>query len=230
MTTIDWIILLIIALYAFFGVRRGFVATVAYTFGSLISLVAALIAASYFKQPVGEILMPYAAGSVVERMPELTQAVNSVEDTWNNISGYLQGILASHGVSLDVLQSSQNPQQALANAISRSVSETAAYILVFIAAFFITKLLLHVIVSALGVLTNLPVLHSCNALLGGVLGAATGLVLCTCVMWALKLFVPAVYSDVGFLSPSVMENSSIARHLVGWNDGVSLFEANPTEA
>ena len=45
MTTIDWIILLIIALYAFFGVRRGFVATVADTFGSLISLVAALIAA-----------------------------------------------------------------------------------------------------------------------------------------------------------------------------------------
>lgn len=230
MTTIDWIILLIIALYAFFGVRRGFVATVAYTFGSLISLVAALIAASHFKQPVGELLLPYASGSVVERTPELTQVVGSVEDTWNGISGYLQGILTSHGVSLDVLQSSSDPQQTLTNAISRSVSETIAYLLVFIVAFFLAKLLIHVIVSALGVLTNLPVLHSCNALLGGVLGAATGLVLCTCVMWALKLFVPAVYSDVGFLSPSVMENSSIAGYLVGWNDGVSLFEANPTEA
>lgn len=230
MTTIDWIILLIIALYAFFGLRRGFVATVIYTFGSLISLAAALIAASRFKQPVGELLLPYASGSISERLPQLEQAVASAEDTWNGISGYLQNILASNGVSLDILQSSDDPHQTLTSALSRSVSETLAYILIFIVAFFVTKLLLHVIASVLGILTNLPVLHSCNALLGGVLGAATGLVLCVCVLWALKLVVPAVYSDVGILSPSVMQNSSIARYLVGWNDGVSLFETNPAEA
>ena len=230
MTTIDWIILLIIALYAFFGVRRGFVATVADTFGSLISLVAALIAASYFKQPVGALLQPYMAGSVAERLPQLSQAVSSVEETWNNLSGFLQGILSSHGASLDVLQSSDDPQQTLTAALSRSVSETVAYILVFFAAFFIAKVLVHLIASALGVLAHLPVLHAGNALHGGARGALTGLVVCTCVLWGLKLFVPAVYSDVGLLSPSVMENSSIARHLVGWNDGVSLFESNPAEA
>ncbi|HIV69021.1 MAG TPA: CvpA family protein, partial [Candidatus Butyricicoccus stercorigallinarum] len=152
MTTIDWIILLIIALYAFFGVRRGFVATVADTFGSLISLVAALIAASYFKQPVGALLQPYMAGSVAERLPQLSQAVSSVEETWNNLSGFLQGILSSHGASLDVLQSSDDPQQTLTAALSRSVSETVAYILVFFAAFFIAKVLVHLIASALGVL------------------------------------------------------------------------------
>ena len=230
MTTIDWIILLIIVLYAFFGMRSGFVATVAYTFGSLISLVVALIAASYFKEPVAEFIQPYASGSIAERMPELTQIVGSVEETWNGISGYLQGILTSNGVSLDALQSSDDPQQMLNAAITQSMSEIIAYILIFIVAFFLSKFALHMIVSVLGILTSLPVLHTCNALLGGLLGAATGLILCTCVLWALKLFVPAVYSDVGFLSPSVMENSTIARHLVGWNDGVSLFESNPTEA
>ena len=66
-----------------------------------------------------------------------------------------------------------------------------------------------------------------GALLGGALGLVCGLVLCTVVLWAVKLVAPAAYSDAGLLSPSVMENSAIAGKLVGWNDGVSLFESNP---
>lgn len=231
MTTVDWIILIIIALYAFFGLRRGFVATVANTFGSLIALIAALIAASHFKQPVGAMFAPHLTDSIGDSIPGLSQqAVASVDETWNGISNYLQGILTSHGISLDVLKTSENPHQMLTSAISQSVGETIAYILVFIVTFLIVKFVIHLAASALGVFTHLPVLHSFNALLGGVLGALTGLVLCTCVLWAMKLFVPAVYSDVGVLSPSVMENSSIARYLVGWNDGVSLFETTPADA
>lgn len=230
MTTVDWIILIVIALYALFGLRRGFVATVAYTFGSLISLIGALCAASYFKQPVGAVIAPHMTQSVSDAIPELGQAVGSVSDLWNSVSNYLQGILASHGVSPDVLEASEDPQQVLTAAISQSVGETIAYIAVFFIAFFVLKILIHLIASALGVLTHLPILHSFNALGGALLGAATGLVLCTCVLWAMKLFVPATYSDVGLLSPSVMENSSIARHLVGWNDGVSLFETTSAEA
>lgn len=230
MTTVDWIILLIIALYAISGLRKGFVATVANTFGSIISLLAALTASSYLKQSIGKLLAPYVEGSIVESMPELTNTVNSVDETWNHVSGYLQGILADHGVSLDMLKSSEDPQRTLTNALAQSVGETIAYILVFIVVFLLAKLLIHWLASALGLLAHLPVIHSFNSLLGCGLGALTGLMVCTCILWALKLFVPAVYSDVGFLPPSEMENSSIARHLVGWNDGVSLFEATPAES
>lgn len=224
MPTIDWIILIVIALYALLGLRRGFVATVANTFASLIALIGALFAASYFKQPVGDLVAPRLTQSVGDAIPQLSQATSSAADMWNSVSNYLQGILTSNGISLDILQSSEDPQQVLTNAISQSIGETLAYIIVFIIAFIVIKLAIHLIANALGVLTHLPILHSFNALLGALLGAATGLILCTCVLWAMKLFVPAVYSDVGMLSPSVMENSSIARHLVGWNDGVSLFE------
>lgn len=229
MTTVDWIILIVIALYALFGLRRGFVATVAYTFGSLISLVAALFAASYCKQPVGSLLAPYLTGTVKDAVPQLTDAANSAGEMWNSISSYLQNILTTHGVSLDVLEASDDPQQLLTNAISQSISEAVAYLLVFLVAFIVCKLLIHLIASALGLFTHLPILHSCNALLGALLGGLTGLVLCTCVLWAMKLFIPTVYSDIGVLSPSVMENSSVARYLVGWNDGVSLFETTPAE-
>ncbi len=225
MTTVDWIIVIVIAIYALLGLRRGFVATVAYTFGSLISLFGALYAASRLKEPVGALIAPHMTQRVSDAIPGLDGAVESVSDTWESISGYLQNILTSSGVSLDAIETSDDPYTALTAAISQSVGEAIAYIVVFIVAFFLIKLLIHVIVSALGILTHLPVLHSCNALFGGLLGGVTGLVLCTCVLWALKLFVPAMYSDVGMLSPSVMEETAIARHLVGWNDGVSLFES-----
>ena len=229
MTTIDWIILLIIALYALFGLSRGFVATIADTFGTLFSLVAAFTAASQLKQPVGMKLAPYMEGSIAETMPGLGSAVQSIDETWSQISGYLQGILTSHGISLDVLKLNEDPQKALSSALSQSVGETVAYLLVFIAVFAAARVLIHILASALGIVARLPVIHSFNAVLGGLTGAVTGLLLCTSVLWALKLFVPAVYSDVGLLPPSEMQNSSIARYLVGWNDGVSLFESTPAE-
>lgn len=225
MTTVDWIIVAIIVLYALLGLRRGFVATVVNTIGSIVALIGALATASYFKQPVGAMLAPHMVQSVGEAIPQLTQAANTASDIWEDVSGYLQGILASYGVSSEVLDNSDDPRQVLTSAISLTVGEAVAYILVFLLAFLLFKLALHLIAGALGILTHLPVLHSFNALLGGVLGGVTGLALCTIVLWALKLFVPAAYSDAGPLSPSVMQESSVARYLVGWNnDAVPLFE------
>lgn len=225
MTTVDWIIVIIIALYALLGLRRGFVATVVYTIGSIVALVGALATASYFKEPVGAMLAPHMEQSVGEAIPQLTQAANTASDIWENVSSYLQDILTSYGISPEMLDSSDDPRRALASAISLSIGEAVGYIIVFIIAFLLFKLVLHTIAGTLGILTRLPVLHSFNAILGGILGGVTGLVLCTVVLWALKLFVPAVYSDAGPLSPSVMQESSVARYLVGWNnDGVPLFE------
>ena len=84
---------------------------------------------------------------------------------------------------------------------------------------------LGLIAGFLNLITYLPILSSFNSLLGGLLGAAFALVLCTVVLWTLKLFAPAVYSDYGMLPPSEMHQSVIAGKLVGWNDGVSLFES-----
>ena len=230
MPTIDWIILFIIAIYALFGLRRGFIATLVATFGSILSLLIALAAASYCKQPVGAMLAPYMKGSIMENLPDLTAAVNSIDDAWNHISGYLQSVLSSYGVSLNMIKSSSKPLDDLADAISQSMGETVAYIFIFVAVFLLVRWFIHIIARALNIVARLPVIHSFNALLGGITGACTGLLLCTCILWALKLFVPAVYSDVGLLPPSEMKHSSVARYLVGWNDGVSLFESIPADS
>ena len=229
MTTVDWIIVIVIALYALLGLRKGFAATVVSTIGSIAALIGAAMTAEHLKQPVGEMLAPHMQQTVNEAIPQLSQAANTAADAWADISSYLQGILVDSGISPEVLDGSDDPQRALASAISLSVGEVVGFIIVFFVAFLVFKLALRWIIAALGIVTHLPVLHSCNALLGGVLGGVTGLVLCTAILWALKLFVPAAYSDAGPLSPAVMQESTIARTLVGWNyDGVPLFETANT--
>lgn len=228
MTAVDWIILLVILLYTLNGFHRGFIGTIFNLFGSLAALIAALACASHFRVQVGAKIAPYLKESVSASMPTLSTSVStSASELWNSISGYLQNILSSQHVSLEVLQAAEDPRDTMLSAIALCVGEALAYVMIFLVSFIVLLVLIHWAASAFDIFTRLPVIHSCNALLGGALGLVCGLVLCTVVLWAVKLVAPAAYSDAGLLSPSVMENSAIAGKLVGWNDGVSLFESNP---
>ena len=229
MTTVDWMILLVIVIYVIAGFRKGFIATSASALGTLAALVVALFAASTLKEPVGAMFAPFVTGSVNRHVPQLQEYSGSVNDLWNSISGYLQVILNDHGISPETLESSEDPAGTLLDAIVRSVGESMAYIVIFFIAFIVLRIAIHLVVGMLDLITSLPVIHSFNALLGGLVGLITGVLLCTIVLWAIKLVVPSAYSDAGILSPAVMSESAIASKLVGWNDGVSLFEAVPVQ-
>ena len=229
MTTVDWMILLVIVIYVIAGFRKGFIATIASALGTLAALVVALFAASTLKEPVGAMFAPFVTGSVNRHVPQLQEYSGSVNDLWNSISGYLQVILNDHGISPETLESSEDPAGTLLDAITRSVGESMAYIVIFFIAFIVLRIAIHLVVGMLDLIASLPVIHSFNALLGGLVGLITGVLLCTIVLWAIKLVVPSAYSDAGILSPAVMSESVIASKLVGWNDGVSLFEAVPVQ-
>lgn len=229
MTTVDWMILLVIVIYVIAGFRKGFIATIASALGTLAALVVALFAASTLKEPVGAMFAPFVTGSVNRHVPQLQEYSGSVNDLWNSISGYLQVILNDHGISPETLESSEDPAGTLLDAITRSVGESMAYIVIFFIAFIVLRIAIHLVVGMLDLIASLPVIHSFNALLGGLVGLITGVLLCTIVLWAIKLVVPSAYSDAGILSPAVMSESAIASKLVGWNDGVSLFEAVPVQ-
>ena len=229
MTTVDWMILLVIVIYVIAGFRKGFIATIASALGTLAALVVALFAASTLKEPVGAMFAPFVTGSVNRHVPQLQEYSGSVNDLWNSISGYLQVILNDHGISPETLESSEDPAGTLLDAIVRSVGESMAYIVIVFIAFIVLRIAIHLVVGMLDLIASLPVIHSFNALLGGLVGLITGVLLCTIVLWAIKLVVPSAYSDAGILSPAVMSESAIASKLVGWNDGVSLFEAVPVQ-
>lgn len=228
MTAVDWIILFVILIYMINGFRRGFFGTLLNMFGSLAALILALMCADHFKVEVGSRIAPHLKESVSASMPELS-ASTPASELWDSISGFMQNILSSQNVSLDVLEESQDPQEVMLDAVTLCVAQALAYVMIFLVTFIVLLIALHWVAAALDLFARLPIIHSCNALLGGVLGIVCGLILCTVALWAIKFVAPAAYSDAGLLSPSVMENSAIAGKLVGWNDGVSLFDTIPEQ-
>lgn len=231
MTTIDLIILAVIIISFVLGLYRGFVRTVVGCIGGILSFIGAGYIASHFSDGFSQtFIAPKLSENISESLNESLGSSSSAATVWDSQSEYLQGLLRGAGVSEDTLSAAGHPVETLSNAIASSVGHSIAYAVLFLAGFIVCLIALHLVSNALNLVTRLPVLHSCNALLGGVLGAVFGLALCTCVLMALKLFVPAIYSNYGMLPPSEMSRSPIASTLVGWNDGVSLFEVIPAES
>lgn len=231
MTTIDLIILAVIIISFVLGLYRGFVRTVVGCIGGILSFIGAGYIASHFSDGFSQtFIAPKLSANISESLNESLGSSSSAATVWDSQSEYLQGLLRGAGVSEDTLSAASHPVETLSNAIASSVGHSIAYAVLFLAGFIVCLIALHLVSNALHLVTRLPVLHSCNALLGGVLGAVFGLALCTCVLMALKLFVPAIYSNYGMLPPSEMSRSPIASTLVGWNDGVSLFEVIPAES
>lgn len=231
MTMVDMIILAVIVLYLLLGLRRGFVMMIVHCIGGIVSFFAASYAASRLAQPVSEaILEPYLSQMIADSIVSSNGEVSSAASAWESQSEYLQGLLTQAGLSESALSVAEDPIDSLSTAIAAAVGQALAYVILFFVFFLLCTIAIHWVAGALNLVAHLPVIGAFNALLGGLLGAAFGLVLCTCVLWALKLFVPAVYSDYGILPPSMMSESQIAGTLVGWNDGVSLFELIPAES
>ena len=136
MTAVDWIILLVILLYTLNGFHRGFIGTIFNLFGSLAALIAALACASHFRVQVGAKIAPYLKESVSASMPTLSTSVStSASELWNSISGYLQNILSSQHVSLEVLQAAEDPRDTMLSAIALCVGEALAYVMIFLVSF-----------------------------------------------------------------------------------------------
>lgn len=225
MTTVDLIILAVILIYLLIGLRRGFVLMVAHCVSGILSYIVASSAASRLAEPVSEaILVPHLSKTIADSMLASDGEAATSADLWNSQSEYLRGLLMKSGMTEDTLALAENPIAHLSEAIASAVGRAIAYVVLFFLIFLLCSIAIHLLANVLNLVAHLPILGSFNSLLGGLLGAVFGLILCTIVLWTLKLLVPAVYSDYGFLPPSEMHRSVIAGTLVGWNDGVSLFE------
>lgn len=221
MTTIDLIILAVIVIYLLIGLRRGFVMMVVNCIGGILSYIVAAALASRLADTVSNLfLVPPLRRTITNSILEADGETATAAQMWDSQSEYLRGLLMKTGMTEEKLAVMDNPAEHLASAIAEPVGHAISYAVLFVLIFLLCSAAIHLIAGVLNLVTYLPILSSFNSLLGGLLGAAFALVLCTIVLWTLKLFAPAVYSDYGMLPPSEMHQSVIAGKLIGWNDGV----------
>lgn len=184
----DMVILAVVLLNIILGLKRGVLASVAGLVGRCIAM-----AGSYF---IARQLAPAAAKWLAEPI------VRSV----------FERRLAESGVP-DTLAG--GIQTALQGAIE-SMSESIAY-LVLIAVFSVLlSILIGFAVKALRLLSRVTPLGVLDALAGGAVGLATGLLLVVLVLLGAHWFAPVTFDEAGYLSPERIQNTVLLAKIISF--------------
>lgn len=160
----DIVLVAIIAVFVIVGSVRGLVKTL---FG-LGSIVLSIILSLTLYPMVSDALAVSKVGAVVQ-------------ESVSNLLGQNEQptvTIENESVLPEFVQNSiDNAAQQTAQALSATVTDAALNIISMLIVFVIVKILLWILAKILDLATKLPVIHSCNKLLGGVLGCVSGVLI-----------------------------------------------------
>lgn len=183
--TLDIIVILIIGLTVFFAAKNGFVKTAI----SAVSLILAIIITSIFAQPVADFLAETAVADSIETATE-EKITNLLLDGSVGINDILDGeneefnmLTTLAGIDTQELKlwynqnvvDKSNAESMLAEKLSGPVIELIAMLIAIIILFFGSQIVLSVLSFLLDKIARLPILRSCNKLLGVILGVILAL-------------------------------------------------------
>lgn len=204
---INLCIVAIIALFTVFGAKKGLFRTI---FG-LVSSIIAFFLARY----AADTLTPLIAGKIP--LPGLgtsfTAALNKAELAERSYESIF-AVLSEKGfppVLAEALASKVNYKsgEAIVVQVSTLLDNAIAYILCFVLALIVSILLLSLLSGVLDGILKMPLLHVANVAVGGVLGFATGFVICWILCLAFSWTIPLLDACFSSSLTSSVSNSSL---------------------
>jgi len=179
------------------GVKRGLLQSLA----GLIIVVTALIGASMVASACAEPAAEFVAPLIEDRLSErVEQAIAAQAETPERGESELSALLEKLGIS-DAMQKevADRVGMALSDTISsaadaaipviiESLVQSFLYALILILAFILLLILLRLVMRAVNLVMRLPGLNVINALGGGILGLAEGVLLLFLAIWAAGQF------------------------------------------
>ena len=204
---IDIILILIFAVTALNGFRRGFVRSLTDLVTNLISVVAARILSA---QLAPQVYSSYFEAGLTEKLTKsvgdlgsnASQQVSAALDKIPGISGFLSvaGVDQS-SVTANVSEQINNEGASVVDALMTNlVSPVATFVVrvvIFVLAFIVCVLVMKLISRLLDKAVKLPVLKQANKSLGFLFGVIKGLIL-VAVLCAVFLLVAGFTGDGGF--------------------------------
>lgn len=220
MNLFDLIILGVLALFTYLGIRRGLIMTLAGLVVSILALVGAPIAADQLSPAVANMLQP-AIENAVQTNVDQALANNTASVTFSLEEGSLLQQLVdsefyqyfSQSAQQSVEQGIQETTHAVTATVAESLAQSLAWLAVYVIAFAVILALGRLLARVLDLAALLPGLHLINKSLGGVCGLLKGLV----------LVAVAASLGVGFgLIPPASVSSSVLLQLFSSLGTVSL--------
>ena len=205
---IDFIAAGVLVLSALLGAKRGLFRTLSGLVMILLALVGANLIAGALSAPAARVLAPAVERRIEARVDEAVRDRDSLHESGgSDLDAVLDALGLDSKLRSSLAESAQEMIRetgaTILEAVITAVAESVIHGILYILAFFILMVLLTLAARAMDLVFRLPVLSEANALLGGAVGLAEGVLLLALAALALsRLGLPlgeAPWSETYFL-------------------------------
>lgn len=184
MNLFDLIILALLALFVFLGMRRGLIMTLCGLVVSIAALIGAQAAADQFSPALAYVIQPVIQNAVQANVDQAVES-SGAAPTFSLEEGTFLGQLVDSDFYQHFAQTTQQAVEdgiqdataAVAQSVAAALAQAVAWLVLYVVAFVVILVVGKLLARVLNLAAALPGLHFLNTSLGGVCGLLTGLVL-----------------------------------------------------
>ncbi len=220
---LDVIVVAIIAICALLAAKRGFVRT----FLEVVGFLAAILIAINISTPIADFIYDKAVSPSIEKtvVTAIHEAATSTSDAitntiWEKLPGFVSNAAEKSGITKDTVSNklvggadsaaiAQNITDEVLSPIATTVIKYIVTAIVFVILLIVVKFLARLINS----LFKKSLLGGANAALGGVLGAAKGIIYTVLFCIVISL-ITNVSKDNFFITNEIIENTTIFKFVL----------------
>lgn len=208
----DAIVVIVLAVAAYCGAKRGLLQSLAGLIIVVMALVGAAMVAGTLAEPAAKLTAPLIGERIGERVEEAIEEQASEwspgkESEEDPETFQIQNLLGLLGLDEEMRDSLTERTQntiretgvSIATAVAESLIRSFAYGVLFLLSFVALLLLLKVLAGAMGLVLKLPGLRGLNALGGVVIGLMEGALLLFLAVWIARKL------GVSFETPALAE-------------------------
>ncbi len=191
----DIVVILFFIYHIYFGSKKGFFRSLFGLCGNLISLaISNILSIVYANYIYDNFIYAALTKNINSELQSGSKGfVSSMQEILNSIPNVLKTYLAQFNISSENLSNMLKTDIASAStsiaSLMKPIVSGTIQIIVFIALFFVMRILMSFLIKALNKTTKLPICSSLNSLFGSVLGFVQAFILLYIVCWILKFIV-----------------------------------------
>lgn len=215
---IDLVVVGLIALFVFIGIKRGFVKEIV----SLVGFIVALVLAFSLSNVGAEL----AYDNFIDASVQDSVKQSITDSVKNDANGILNSVpeefisaaktigidieaAVNDSIGVNISDTAQNVALKISHDIARPVVTTLIRVILFLVLFIIIRILIGWLGKVLNIFARLPVLHSANKLLGGIVGFLRGTVIALVLCYVVILIVNVRENGLIGITKETIEASNI---------------------
>lgn len=222
----DGIVIAVLALFAWFGWRRGLLLSLCGLAVAVVAFFGAGLVADTLDTPISNAIAPKLEETIHNALEKKAEEIELVDyfssDTAADVLRDMGGLYrwGADGVENTLKNTWTNSIADQTTAAALSIARQLSHSVIFFVAFVALCILFNLLLHALNIVAKLPGLHFCNGLGGGVIGLVKGGIIVFVGVGAATLMFSAYLPDAqtlerSFLFKFFVENNPITALLGG---------------